>query len=285
MRRMVTPTLNKTVMTGFAEYPILIRHDAARKSPITGFQYQPGIECHITHRGRGAFYLGDELYVQEERHIVLFSGDIPHQVFADTMSGYKRSVVCFDQCVSDWYVPKGSVSQSPLLLPKRSEGYVLRIPDPKWPRVNDLIERVSYQFVHQDAGWDNVVTEGVLELLSIVLEYGTDTSLTELESLPGRCIRLIKDHLEEDLSVKMLADLLYISHKHLSRTFSSTVGMTITSYILHERIKRAKHLLRNDKNLTMSGVALRTGFKSLSHFSSAFKRITGVTPSVFRSSP
>jgi AraC family transcriptional regulator len=51
--------------------------------------------------------------------------------------------------------------------------------------------------------------------------------------------------------------------------------------VLRRRIERAKQLLR-DTELPVLQVALRTGFASQSHLSTAFKRATGSTPGAYR---
>lgn len=54
----------------------------------------------------------------------------------------------------------------------------------------------------------------------------------------------IKEHLDEELSVKMLANLAFVSSDHLTRLFKKKFGMTVTDYILDRRMKLAAELLK-----------------------------------------
>jgi AraC family transcriptional regulator len=59
------------------------------------------------------------------------------------------------------------------------------------------------------------------------------------------------------------------------------MGMTATTYIAERRIERAKKMLE-ETELPISEIALRSGFSSQSHFTTAFRRLAGATPKAFR---
>jgi len=87
----------------------------------------------------------------------------------------------------------------------------------------------------------------------------------------------IKEHLDEELSVKMLANLAFVSSDHLTRLFKKKFGMTVTDYILDRRMKLAAELLKKpDLSITM--VSNSVGFGNYSYFTEQFKRFSGLTP-------
>ena len=87
----------------------------------------------------------------------------------------------------------------------------------------------------------------------------------------------IKEHLDEELSVKQLANLAFVSSDHLTRLFKKKFGMTVTDYILDRRMKLAAELLKKpDLSITM--VSNSGGFGSYSYFTEQFKRYSGLTP-------
>jgi two-component system response regulator YesN len=59
------------------------------------------------------------------------------------------------------------------------------------------------------------------------------------------------------------------------------VGVTFRSYVLRARLERAKVLL-SDEHVSITEVALMTGFGDLARFDKLFKRHTGLTPSAYR---
>jgi len=72
-----------------------------------------------------------------------------------------------------------------------------------------------------------------------------------------------------------------MSYFHFSRAFKQSMGMTATNYIAERRIARAKKMLE-ETELPISEIALRSGFSSQSHFTTAFRRLAGATPKAFR---
>jgi AraC family transcriptional regulator len=75
---------------------------------------------------------------------------------------------------------------------------------------------------------------------------------------------------------------LNIDYNYLSNLFSQTEGITIEQFIIMQRIERAKELLVYDE-LTLSEIAYKLDYSSVQHLSTQFKKITGLTPSHFKS--
>lgn len=98
-------------------------------------------------------------------------------------------------------------------------------------------------------------------------------------------VRLVTDyieqHLSEDISLKTLAGLVRLSQHHFCRAFKQSLGRSPCRYHGMRRMEQAKRLLANP-NLTVSDIALQAGFNETSTFTSAFRRATGVPPTMFR---
>ncbi len=73
-----------------------------------------------------------------------------------------------------------------------------------------------------------------------------------------------------------------LNYHYLSTLFSSLEGITIEKYIIHQKIEKVKELLVYGE-LTLSEIAFRLGYSSVQHLSNQFKKITGLTPSYFKS--
>lgn len=63
--------------------------------------------------------------------------------------------------------------------------------------------------------------------------------------------------------------------------FSATEGLTIEKYIILQRIERAKELLMYDE-LSLAEIARLLGYSSPQHLSAQFRKVTGMTATVFR---
>ena len=84
--------------------------------------------------------------------------------------------------------------------------------------------------------------------------------------------------------VDELARLTGYSEAQFLRRFRANFNAPLHSYVLERRVERAKDLI-SKTTLTLTEVSQQLGFASHAHFSTAFKRRTGGTPSEYRRSP
>ena len=99
---------------------------------------------------------------------------------------------------------------------------------------------------------------------------------------------LIAAYVDRSLSgrigVDELARLTGYSDAQFMRRFKANFNAPLHSYVLERRVERAKDLI-SKTTLTLTEVSQQLGFASHAHFSTAFKRRTGGTPSEYRRSP
>ena len=82
-------------------------------------------------------------------------------------------------------------------------------------------------------------------------------------------------------SLAELAELAGISQSHLMRGFKASTGWPIHKFIAEERLRAAKQLLAKEE-LNSKEIAGRLGFRTPAYFATAFRRMTGKTPSEYR---
>lgn len=91
----------------------------------------------------------------------------------------------------------------------------------------------------------------------------------------------VLEHIDEELSVKVLSEKLFISKSHLSDIFKQKFGISLLEYITAVKMERAKRLLR-EENLKNYEIAYRLGFHDHEYFSRVFKKHTGISLTKFR---
>ena len=103
--------------------------------------------------------------------------------------------------------------------------------------------------------------------------------------LPGRSLRRLEeyvhDNLAQPISLAELSSIAGLSKRHFLRAFQESVGSTPYHYVLSLRINEAKRRLSETED-SITDVALATGFSHAQHFSTSFRKATGLTPSSFR---
>lgn len=94
-------------------------------------------------------------------------------------------------------------------------------------------------------------------------------------------IRYISEHLDEDLSLSILAEQFERNPSALSGQFSKETSKSITTWIHEQRIKASLQYFHTS-DLTVAEIASRVGIHDLSYFSKLFKKQVGQTPSHYR---
>ena len=91
----------------------------------------------------------------------------------------------------------------------------------------------------------------------------------------------IAQHYDEDLSVEILAEKVYLSPSYLSVIFKKETGQNLNSYIRTYRLSQAKRLLETT-NMKIVQVCQKTGFTNVSYFCKRFRESFGTSPHNFQ---
>lgn len=130
---------------------------------------------------------------------------------------------------------------------------------------------------------DNLLDIGI----DIICSYADDSRYL-IEKYTNTHIKsalvYIHQHLSEPLSLQTVSDAICINPSYLSDLFKREVGMTFSDYVASRRIATAKRLLRNP-NLQIQDIAEQCGYKSISYFSTCFKKATGHKATDYRRMP
>jgi two-component system, response regulator YesN len=98
-----------------------------------------------------------------------------------------------------------------------------------------------------------------------------------------KILKYIDDHLSHEITLKHIADYVYLNPQYIGQLFKTELNQTYTDYITVERLKRAKQLLKTT-SLKVYEVAQLSGYKSPKHFMTVFKQEVGTTPVQYRKS-
>lgn len=101
------------------------------------------------------------------------------------------------------------------------------------------------------------------------------------QGMSGRRLRQVLAHIEEhvgrDLPLKEIAGIAGVSVSHSNAAFRKAMGMPIHQYVIQRRVERAKTLL-GEGRLSISQIAVETGFAHQSHLAYHVRRLLGVAP-------
>jgi AraC-like DNA-binding protein len=105
-----------------------------------------------------------------------------------------------------------------------------------------------------------------------------ENTLSKLQNL----METEKPFLEDSFSMPLLAKQLAVSTHHLSQILNESLGQSFFDFTAQYRVQEAQKLLLEKDNLKIEEIAEMVGYNSKSAFNTAFKKITGLSPSEFR---
>ena len=122
-----------------------------------------------------------------------------------------------------------------------------------------------------------------VNLLKSGLELMDDTRSMIIEKIKNVIIEMIhySDEVPKTNNSILIAHKLNYDYTYLSNLFSEVTGTTIEHFIIINKIEKVKELLVYDE-LTLTQIASKLYYSSVSHLSNQFKKITGLTPSHFK---
>lgn len=96
-----------------------------------------------------------------------------------------------------------------------------------------------------------------------------------------QCLDYIHYHLHEKITVRILADYVGLFPSYLSTLFAKETGVSVSRYIMEQRLETAKNMLKFSE-YSCPEIAAILAFSSQSHFIKVFKEKEGLTPKAYR---
>lgn len=152
------------------------------------------------------------------------------------------------------------------------------------PYMDQLVD-IFTQLICEHKGGERFAEEMAQLLVNQLLITVLRCTGLQMESLRDPVVLDLKRRLESQFSEKYtlrtLASQYCISISTLSHRFQATTGTSIMDYLLSCRIAQAKQLLANT-TYSIGEIIEKCGFSDNSNFSRTFKRLNGISPTVFR---
>ena len=219
--------------------------------------------------------------------IFLIPGGEPHSLKAPARGGRFIFLFDFEQILSIKGASYLASCMSKPLLMNRSTCPSI------YAEEMELFSQVCWEYLHDDSLRDITIYS---RLLTLFLNFGkyrlSAEGSTALSQLPHSSQRnyaerfeavfaYLDRHFTEDLSLEEVASVAGFSKFHFSRTFKQLSGCNFYEYLSHRRIKSSEALLMHPE-LSISQIALQSGFSSVSTFNRTFKKLKGCNPTQYR---
>ncbi|HZK27082.1 MAG TPA: response regulator [Thermoclostridium sp.] len=153
----------------------------------------------------------------------------------------------------------------------------------------NIIEKVAFKIgihklmkVSEHDSWNDAI-DYLYKLGSILLDIQKQEQEKRTQDVIGIIQKHINDnvHIQDEITLIRLSDLVHFNPSYLSRLFKQEVGVNISDYIGDIRMKKAKLLLENP-NMKVNAVAEALGYGTATNFTRFFKKMTNMTPQEYR---
>ena len=153
----------------------------------------------------------------------------------------------------------------------------------------NIIEKVAFRIgIHKLIKFDehdswNDAVDYLYQLCTILFEIMDQEQEKRAQDVIGLIQKHINDniHIQDEVTLVRLADLVHFNPSYLSRLFKQVMGMNLSDYIGEIRIKKAKQLLENP-DLKINAVAEALGYGTATNFTRFFRKVTNMTPQEYR---
>ncbi|NDP21094.1 MAG: AraC family transcriptional regulator [Paludibacter sp.] len=253
------------------------------------WHYHDNYEISFITEGSGKRIVADSIEEFQPGDLVFIGKNIPHVWIADkdfdapTQRKLEMVYLQFSEDVLSGgmlSLPEFQYVAKALNLSERG----IRIKDQTLNEVSNLMLQLPYL-----SSFDRMIV--FLELMNIIgksenLVYlASNDYISKRFTTKNKRIETIHQYLmtnyRKEIDLGKIAELVSMAEGSLCRFFKNQMGITIFEYLNKIKVDFACKLLM-DKNLSITDVALDSGFNNISHFNKQFKRITNLQPSEYR---
>ena len=233
--------------------------------PLYTYAYRESSFCQAVHEAEGGkdkCLCSDQEIMQKSARSKKFESHICHAGVLDS------AVPIIKNGIIAGYIIVGRIRTAPNLKKDYERLSWLGL---EYEKLNQMDQEISYY------------NEEQIQAIADMISYLLFESAIEVDYPP-----LVKDaeayidlHLQEELSVELLCAVLGVSKNLLYKSFHEAFGCSVNQYVIDQRMKKAKELLKNT-NEPVYVVAEQCGFASEAYFCRRFKKETGYSPLEFR---
>ncbi|MBQ8400897.1 MAG: helix-turn-helix transcriptional regulator [Clostridia bacterium] len=202
-----------------------------------------------------------------EGQLLLLSGDTPVTIWSEREH----------PCIRLWFLAEGTLADTLFTLYRIPDLYIASSPAlPECLALFDLLQEEPDDpdaCARAAAMFTAILTRTMAPVLFPADRRG--------DSIPRQMQLYIDSHLYEDLNLDALSARFGYAKMHLIRLFREECGQTPIQYVLRKRMEAACKMLTGTVMPVME-IAMLLQYSSAQHFTAAFRRYTGVTPTQYR---
>ena len=263
----------------------VVRH---RQHNMTVRHFHDEYELFFILEGRRQFFFNNRTFLAGKGDLILIDSDMIHMTRSPDKDdpGYERIIL---------YVSSKKMAQLDAKFPDiklmnflREKPGIYHLTDAQQQQFLRMYEIFRQEQENRHFGYVQAIEAStVFCLLRLIRELTPGRSILPLYQEDPKYKRAyeiadyLTQHCEEQHSLDELAAHFYVSKFYMCRLFREVVGYTVSEYQTILRIQRAREYLERTR-MSVSAIAERVGYNSLTHFEREFKRYMQISPLKYR---
>ena len=246
------------------------------------YHYHEYIELLYFYDGKGEVWVNGTATKVSEGSLVIISSNMAHNVVLKEATEY----ICIKFSPSVLYENEPFFINLKYALPFMSDiqQYVFSHEEIKGTAIKSLVEEIMDEWKRMEYGFELAIRSAILKIFLVVIRLWHDNGETAERMKLSPEMKTAIAYISENYSTateKQVADICNFSYNYFSRIFKETIGKSFKDYIMDVKLSQAEKMLLSSK-MSITEIAEKTGFSSISHFIARFKDLKGVTPNGYR---
>lgn len=226
--------------------------------------------------GAGEFRIGGKTYAVHPGDVAVYNAGVPHEEHSLSRDPFKV-IYCGVGHVHIEGVPQGQLLPAFVEPVISCEKYAYKVES----YLSEMLQECDSQVLGYETLSNNLLMSLITLLYRIVDVKHPFDPLKDKNEITLRTKQFIDKNYTRTITLKEIADTLYVSQHYLSHLFKKELGDSPVNYLITRRIEEAKRLLA-ESDAPVHEVAARVGYGNDKYFSMLFKKVTGLSPSAFR---
>jgi AraC-like DNA-binding protein len=140
----------------------------------------------------------------------------------------------------------------------------------------ELIDEIHFEHFGKEAKISLLVNGLILDINRTIYEQSNPDAPRASHSLYQNILAYIENHLEDELSLDLLAEEFYVSKYHIAHVFKENLGMSVHQYITKKRLEQCRDAIIS--NADIMEASLRCGFSDYTTFYRNYTALFGYSP-------
>jgi AraC-like DNA-binding protein len=252
---------------------------------ITYNHFHDSYEIFYLVSGERYYFINDNTYLIKKGDVVLLNKRIIHRTFDAEIPDHERILVIIHQDFLNEFL--NCIHDINLFSPFHQDVNVIHLNPHEQSILESILFKTICEIKSTSVGNETLLRMSLIELMIYLNRYSLLSHTNYINhsssfaNKVSEIVKYINKNYMNRLNLESVSREFFISPFYMSKIFRKVTGFTFVEYINQVRSKEAQRLLDESK-LSVTKIAYKVGFESITHFGRVFRKVVGLSPSTYR---